>query len=41
MSGESRSVVVRLSLDAAQAIAGAKQFGTEFDRAMADLGAPR
>ncbi|GAW54749.1 phage tail tape measure protein [Nocardioides sp. PD653] len=34
MTGESRSVVVRLSLDTAQAIRSSKEFGAEFGRAM-------
>lgn len=34
MAAESRTVVVRLSLDTAQAIRDSKQFGDEFDRAL-------
>lgn len=34
MSGESRSVVVRLSMDTAQAIRGTREFGAEMGRAM-------
>jgi len=34
MAGESRSVVVRLSLDTAEAIRGSQQFGAEMDKAM-------
>ncbi|MBA2952107.1 phage tail tape measure protein [Nocardioides sp. MAH-18] len=34
MGAEARSVVVRLSMDTAQAIRASKEFGTEFDRAM-------
>lgn len=34
MTGESRSVVVRLSLDTAEAIRGSQQFGAEMDKAM-------
>ena len=35
MAGEARSVVVRLSMDTAQAIAASKEFGAEMSRSMA------